>query len=258
MARFVKDNNGSLKQVARYDSRLMMSTSDIFPNNTQLASKFIVKKDKSMKGKPSRWYNVESNSTLVRKIFKLCVQNIIDDIIAGNCMFTMPNNTTAYIYMGKLSKETVLHRCKAGRNPFDLISTNREMPGLFYKLGKNSKRKQLKIYVSKDRYNKIVERANTGEIFSQRPRKLNHFLDGIYKEYDMLEEKALKRLLLHCFKRMSYYLKRDEELRFVDKTGEIRFYRQLGDKHDEIMRSVVNKRKYRERKQKENEQQTNG
>jgi len=254
MAKFVKDSNGSLKQVARYDSSLMMSTSDIFPNNPELASKFIVKKDKTMSGKPSRWYNVESNSALTRKIFKFCIQTIIDDIIAGNCKFLLPNNTTAYIYMGNLPTQTVLHRCKAGRNPFDLLSTNRKMPALFYKIGTNSRRKQLKIYVSSDRYNKIIERANTGELFSQRPRKLEYFLDTVYKEFDLLNEEYIKKSLLHCFKKMSYYLKRDEELRILDKTGEIRFYRQLGTKHDEVMRKVVNKRKYRERKFKENEQ----
>lgn len=253
MARFVKDESGGLKQVARFDSSLMMSTSNIFPNNTELSSKFIVKKDTTMVGKPSRWYNVESNSALVRKIFKFCMKVIIDDIIDGNCKFVLPNNTTASIYMGKLPKQTVLHRCRDGRNPFDLISTNREMPGLYYRIGANSRRKLLKVYVSPDRYQRIIDRANTGELFSQRPRGLDYFLDRVYKEFDLLDEKCIRKSLLHCFKKMSYYLKRDEELRFVDKTGEIRFYRQLGKKHDEVMRSVVNKRKFRERKLKENE-----
>ncbi len=207
-----------------------------------------------MKGKPTKWYGVEDNSTLVRKIFRRCIQNIIDELIAGNCKFMLPNNTSASIYVGKLPKKTVLSRCQAGRNPFDLLSTNREMPGIFYRIGKNTRRKELKVYVSRDRYDKLVERANTGVIFSQRPRGLDYFLEDIYKEFDLLNEKCIRKSLLHCFKKMSYYLTRDEELRFIDKTGEIRFYRQLGSVHDDVMRAVVNKRKYRERKQKENEQ----
>jgi hypothetical protein len=257
MAQYVRENNGELRQVSRYDTRLMMSPKDIFPSNKEEAAKYIVKKDPTQLGKPSKWYKVEDNSSLVRKIFRHCIKNIIDEVISGGCKFMLPNRTTASIYMGSLSKESVLHKCRTGSNHFDLLATNRTIPVLKYKKGKNTRRKELHVYVSPNKFKNIVDRANTGKIFSQRPRTLDYFLPKIYEEFNYISEYHIRRLLLYCFRRMSYHLKRDEELRFVDKEGEIRFYRLLGEHHDEVMRGVVNKRKARDRKIKENERSVN-
>jgi len=248
MARYVKESNGELRQVSRFDTRLMMSPRDIFPNSKEEAAKYIIKKDKYKVGKPSKWYGVEDNSSLVRKIFRHCIKNIIDEVISGNCKFMLPNKSSASIYMRTLDRTDVIAKCKKGINHFDLLATNRTIPMLTYSISKSNKRKKLNIYVSNDRFKTIIERANTGKIFSQRPRGLDYFLPKIYEEFSYLSEEYIRKALLFCFRRMSYYLKRDEELRFIDKTGEIRFYRPLGKLHDVVMQSVVNKRKARERK----------
>jgi hypothetical protein len=248
MARLVKQSDGSLKQVAKFDANLMLSPRDIFPSNQELAARYIVKKDKKQRGKPSKWYGVEDNSSLVRKIFRHCIKNIIDEVISGNCKFMMPGNSTASIYMGSLNKEDTIYSITHGESMryFDHIATNKVIPVLKYKKSKNNRGTDLKIYVSKDKFTKIVGRANEGKKFSQRPRELDYFLPKLYEEFSYINEKKIKSIVVHCLRKMSSYLRKGEEMRFIDKEGEIRIYRPLGKYHDKVMKAVVKRRKTRE------------
>ena len=193
MARCVKDGYGGFRQVARFDTRLLMSPLDIFPDDREIASKLIIKKDSNRDGRPKIWYVVESNSALVRKIFRHCIKNIIDEIISGGCKFTMPYISSGEIYMGHIEQHAVIDRCQNGINNFDLLATGRKMPELRYKVSKNLKKKQLRVYVSRDKYDNLVDRANTGKVFSQRPRGLEYFLPKIYEEFSYLNEKEIGR-----------------------------------------------------------------
>lgn len=245
MARYIRGAEGDLVEVAKYDTSLMLTLLDIFPNNSLLAREFLAKKKDAPAGKLRDIYSTQCNSALVRKIFRLFVKNIIGDIITGNCQFLMPGRSNSSIYMGKHKQQFV----RGGR--FDLLATNYTVPYVRYKISRaTNKKEDLFVYVNKSMYSDLIDRANTGKVFSQRPRDINHFLPYIYSEFSYIKEDCLKKLLSFCFRRMNYYLKRGEELRITDREGEIRFFRSLGKVHDEVMRKVVNTRKARERNKK--------
>lgn len=252
MARFANINGKKVK-VSEYDTRLMLSLRDVIPNDISYTRLYLKKKKDAPEGKLRDFYNTKDNSGLVRKIFTTFLKAVLIEIAVGRCKFIIPSKGRGNpsIYMGYMKDAAVKYKRKTKRlQQFDLLQTDYKVPYLKYKFSEFSQRKPLEIYVNKNIYNKIIEYANSGANFSQRPRDIEYFLPYIYEEFSYIEERNLKLLLKDCFKKLQWHLRRGEEVRCIDGEGEIRFFRPLGVRHDKIMKKVVKKRLTRERNKK--------
>lgn len=232
-------NNGKYEQVAKFDKSLMLTLKDIFPDDPIMAKDLIKTKPNVPKGKLQVFYKVKDNSSLIRKIFRLYLKEVLYDVVSGNCLYQFPGNSQAEIFISDLKDSVVRDKRKRGHlQEFDLISTNYKIPRLKYRFSRTSKRQQLEIYVNKEYYSKLVEVANEGKVFSKRPKNITHFIHTIYEQFPYITEKSINRIIRVGSQRVSYNLRRGEELSIVDREGEIRFYRPLGRIHDKVMRSV--------------------
>jgi len=231
--------NGELVQHSKYDASLMLTLMDIFPNNKVLSRDFLLKKEDAKKGKLRNIYNTKDNSALVRKIFRVFLKEVLLEIAKGNCKFQFPGKIKAEIYVGYLRDEEVKKNRKKGKmKDFDLFSTNYKIPYIQYKFSDKSRRQSLFIYINKRLYKKLVETANEGKVFSNYPKKMEDFLPIIYKQFPDIEEDCIIDIIKYFLKKLAYNLRRGEELRLPDREGEIRFFRPLGNMHDQVMRKV--------------------
>ena len=239
--------DGELVQVASFDKTLILTLKDIFPDDIEETKKLLQVKQGAPKGKLQKFYNVKDNSSLIRKIFRLYLKEVLWDIISGNCSYLFPGNSKAEIFTESMKDSVLKYRRQKGQlKEFDLLSTNYKIPRLTYSFSKMSRRQNLEVYVNKSYYKHLVEVANSGKTFSRRPKNINHFLPNIYKQFPYIKEDSINRIIRLGSQRMSYNLRRGEELRLIDKEGEIKFYRPLGKNHDRIMRLVKIKRLTRE------------
>ena len=251
MPRYVYNKKtGKQKKVAQFDTSLMLTINAII---TDEAKKYLIRKDNAPSGKLRDFYHTKDNGALVRKIFTTCLKYILIEIATGKCEFMLPNKgqTKPKIYAGYLKDEVVkAKRQKNKLREFDLLQTDYKIPYLQYSFSPNSRKQHLMIYLNKSIYGELVEHANTGKHFSKLPREIDYFLPLVYKEFNYIKEAEIKRLVNFCFRKLIWYLRRGEEIRIIDKDGEIRFFRPLGNKlHDKVMRTVVKKRLTRERKE---------
>jgi len=243
--------DGELVRVSMYDTSLMLTLTDIFPNDKLLSRDFLVKKKDAPKGKIRSLYNTQDNSSLCRKVFRLFMQEVLLDIVSGNCLFKWPGNTQAEMYMGFTKDELVKSkRSKGTLKEFDLFATGYKVPYIKYKHSPKSKRQELCVYLNKPLYKKLIERANTGKVFSKYPKNIYSFLPQIFEQFPYIEEDGLERLIRHCLRLVAWNLRRGEELRILDNSGEIRFFRPLGSIHDKVMTKVKKQRITREKNKK--------
>ena len=128
--------------------------------------------------------------------------------------------------------------------------TDYKIPYIHFYFHANSKKTPYLIYVNKHIYNELVERSNTEGRFSNYPREIDYFLPCVYEEFSYIQERQLERIVRHCLRKLIKVMQQGEEVRIIDKDGEIRFFRPLGVYHDQVMRRVVKKRINRERKEK--------
>jgi hypothetical protein len=236
---------------SEYDTTLMLTSKDIFPSDRQTCKEYLVKKKTAPKGRIRNFYSCKDNPALIRKIFNTLLQAILWEVATGKCSFKFPGNSKAVIFVGELNDAIVRSKVKHGKLGYvDMTQTNNTVPYLTFRFAPRQKKKELKIYVPKDIYNNMVAHANSGEKFSVRPRSIDYFLPYLYDTFSYIQEDKVKKLVVHCFNLLLEELKRGEEVRFIDKTGEVRFFRALGRFHDAIMKKVVKKRLQRIHKEK--------
>ncbi len=229
-------------RVSYFDTSLMMSLKDIFPNNPTIAADLLEKK-KGVSGNIKSIVGAQDNSSAVRKIFRHFIKEVITDIVEGNCMFTFPGAITSELYMGELLDSLVRWKRSEGMlEDFDMSATKYKVPYIKYRFSRNSRKQDLNVYVNKKLYKRLVEVANSGKKFSKRPKNIDHFLPSIYKQFPYIKERSIRKIVKECLKRLARALKEGEEVRVLDGDGEIRFFRPLGKNHDAIMREVVKKR----------------
>jgi hypothetical protein len=165
-----------------------------------------------------------------------------------------PGNSKAEIYVDSINDNVLkFRRVKGHLHEFDLLSTNYKVPRVIYSFSRKSKRQKLEVYVSKPYYKKLVDVANSGKIFSKRPKNINHFLPSIYEQFPYIKEDSINKIIRLGSRRVSYNLRRGEELRIIDREGEIKIFRPLGKNHDRVMKSVRSKRIIREKNKHESE-----
>jgi hypothetical protein len=242
---------GKSTRVAEYDTTLMMTLKDVLPDDPAIARKYLEKKSNAPKGKLQHLYHTQSNSSLVRKIFVTYMKAVLMEVVMGQGKFVIPNTSVnkPEIYMGWIDDKAAKGFRKSYKyQKFDLMQTDYKIPMVKYKI-KDSKQ-DLGVYVNKQIFAKLLKRSNSGKGFSKLPREIEYFLPVVYEEFSYINERKLQSLIRHCLRRLHYHLRRGEEVRILDGDGEIRFYRPLGRKHDEIMRSVVRKRMARDRNRK--------
>jgi len=247
----IKD--GKKKKVAEYDTSLMLTLRDVLPNDADLAKKFLVKSKDAPKGKIRDLYGTQDNSALVRKMFVSLLKVILTEIAMGYGQFIVPTTGNSYpsIYMGWLDEGVTKSKRKQNRlSHFDLMQTDYKVPYVKYSLGSRTNRQHLNIYLNKKLYAHLIERANSGQPFSKAPRDIDYFLPYLYEEFSYIKEDKIRPLMLHCFSRLQWHLRRGEEVRIIDGDGEIRFFRPLGKIHDEVMTQVMRTRLTRERNKK--------
>jgi hypothetical protein len=251
MALFANNKRGRLVKVAAYDTSLMLTLKDVIPNDKEFSKSFLVKKDNAPAGRLRDLYNSHCNSGLVRKIFTYTLKIILWEVAAGNCRFIWPNNSKAFIHVGWLDDSIVKSKSVHGKLDYiDLTQTDFKVPYLTFSFPPYSNKKDLKIYTTKEIFKSMVQQANSGLPFSNRPRGLDYFLPLVYEEFNYIKETHLKSLLKECFSKLLFHLKQGEEVRIINKEGETRFFRVLGKIHDEVMTAVVKNRIQRAHKEK--------
>jgi len=245
--------DGKQKKVSEVDTTLMLTLRDVIPNDIGYTKKYLVKKKDAPDGKLRSFYNTKDNSGLVRKIFTTCLKVILFEIAMGKCKFIAPSRGRGNpcIYMGEMNDKVVQFKRKTNRlKHFDMMGCGYKIPYIKYMFSQRSTRQHLEVYVNKSIYAEMVEHANSGARFSQRPRDIDYFLPYIYEEFSYIKEHNLEKLVKDCFRKLAWHLKRGEEVRCIDGDGEIRFFRPLGKIHDKVMRKVVKARLTRERNKK--------
>jgi hypothetical protein len=248
---FAVNKKGNKIKVSDYDTSLMMTLKDVLPNDRYYAKKFLTKKKNAPDGKLRDLYNTQCNSSLTRKIFNYTVKIILWEIAAGNCSFVWPNNSGSRIFMGWLNDKVVQDKSKAGRLTYvDLLQSNYRVPYITMSFTKSTNKKDIKVYAPREIYNAAIAHVNSGQEFSNRPREINYFLPYVYDKFNYIEEQGIKQLVLDAFSKMLWHLKQGEEVRILDNTGEIRFFRPLGNIHDKVMKAVVKKRIQKAHKEK--------
>lgn len=245
--RYIYGKNKELIRVAKYKQEFIMSLNEIYPDNPKLTKSLIKTTKKFKKGDVlQRIYGVHTNSALVRQIFREYFKNMLVDVLEGNCMYIFPYPTRARIFVGDKFDRTVRGGIRHGITPAtDLLIRDYKVPELNYIFSPNSTRAKLNIYVHKSMYARFIEVANTGKIFSRRPKTMEHFMPFIYKKYDYIKKDSLDKIVRFILIKVAYNLRRGEEVDFVEKAGLIRIHRVLGKKHDEVMEDVVDRRKVR-------------
>tara|TARA_R110002012_G_scaffold290252_2_gene483817 strand:+ start:862 stop:1635 length:774 start_codon:yes stop_codon:yes gene_type:complete len=243
MATHTYGSNGELVQVSAFDQTLMLTLTDIFPNNPTRAKELLQLKKGSPPGKLQKQYNVKDNSSLVRKIFRLYMKSVVWEMVSGNCSYSFPGRSQATMYVGSMKDEVVRDKRSRGLlNEFDMLTTKYKIPCIKYKFSEYSKRQELILYVNKPYYRKLIETANSGKRFSKYPKDINDFLPSIYEQFPYIKEASIDKIIRICSSSVSNNLRRGEEVRIIDKEGEIRFYRPLGKIHDKVMYGVKKRR----------------
>lgn len=247
LGKYKYGENGELVKTANFNTSLMMTLNTLYPNDTQLTKKLIKTNRKFKRGdKLQKLYNTKDNSGVVRKVFREFFKLVLIDVLEGNCTFYFPGNSQAHIFVGNLSDKCVKSsRQKGYKSKFDLLVRDYKVPHLMYKFSKKSRRQTLRIYVHKPMFARFIDVANSGKKFSGRPKTMEHFMPEIHKRFDCITEKSLDRIVRYISQKLTWNLRRGEEVRMVENDGEIRVYRPLGPMHDEIMEQVVSKRKAR-------------
>jgi hypothetical protein len=247
---FALNKKGKKIKVSDYDTSLMMTLKDVLPNDRYYAKKYLIKKENAPAGKLRDVYNTQCNSSLIRKIFNYTIKLILWEVAAGNCSFTWPNNSDSKIFMGWLNDKVVRDKSRANRLTYvDLMQSDYKVPYITMSFAKSVHKKDIKIYATRDIYNTAIAHVNAGKEFSMRPREINYFLPYIYDEFSYIEEASIKQLILDIFSKVLWHLKQGEEIRILDNSGEIRFFRPLGNIHDKVMKNVVKKRIQKEHKE---------
>jgi hypothetical protein len=250
MAQYITKDGKKVK-VSDYDTSLMLTLKDIIPNDPSFAKRYLVRTAEAPAGKLRSFYACKDNSALIRKIITTAVKAALSEVAAGNCRFNFPAPSKAYIYMGHLNEGVTKSKINTGNLKYlDLMQTDYKVPYITLKFAPKTLKRELKIYVNKNLYASMVEHANTGEKFSNRPRDLDYFLPYIYDTFSYIEETQLKNLVIYGFNTILWHLKHGEEIRIIDTEGEIRFFRALGKLHDKVMRKVVQRRILREHNEK--------
>jgi len=251
MSLYVNTKNGGRKRVREYDTSLMLTLKDVIPNDPAFAKRSLQRSKSAPEGRLRDFYNSKCNSSLIRKIFTFTLKCILWEVAAGNCSFSWPNKSTAKIFVGTLNDSIVRSKAKFGKlNYIDLTRTDYTVPYLTMSFPKYTKKADIKVYVNKEIFNTMIAQANTGKGFSKRPRQLDYFLPYIYEEFSYISESSIRNLITECFSKLLFTLKQGEEVRILDNTGEIRFFRALGNLHDEVMTKVVKRRMEKEHKEK--------
>jgi hypothetical protein len=236
MALMAYDKEGNLKQVARYDTRLMLTLVDIFPSDFKSCKLYLKKKKIAPKGRIRDYYNCYDNPAVLRKIFTTLFKAILGEITCGRCKFIVPITRAR-------SKPEIF----VGNSPLKVTNSNyfyrgNKKPYIKYKFSSFSSRAMLDIYVNKKLYSNILKVVKDEGHFSKMPRDIEYFLPYVYNEFYYLEESGIKAWVLEAFNIINYHLRRGEEIRIFDRDGEIRIFRNLGKDHDRIMKTV-NKRR---------------
>jgi hypothetical protein len=245
--------DGVRVRVSTYDHSLMLTMRDLFPNDSEVAARFLVKKVDAPKGKLKHLYNTKNNTAILRKVFISYVKLVLSEISKGNCCFTPPSIGAGkpMIHMDVVTDSIVRKRRQRNQLArFDLSKSGFKVPSLKYRISPSSRKKDYGIYVNSKIYDLLVNTSNQGKVFSNLPKDVYYFLPHIYKEYDYLVESRLEAMIKYCFRRLHKAIKDGEEIRILDSDGEIRFHRILGKHHDKIMTEVVKKRLKREREEK--------
>ena len=120
----------------------------IYPDSRE-TSKLIKKKETSTCGRIDKYYHCNSNSELVRKIFREFIIRVLDIIIAEQGLFILPGNSQSHIY-------AMTTRDKIGKTSF---------AGIKYSFGVNSKKKDLSVAIPDILYDILWENAKEGLMY---------------------------------------------------------------------------------------------
>lgn len=253
MANYTYGENGELVKTSVFDTSLMLTTKKIIPEDPELSKEFFAdaRKKTTPKGRLRDFYNSRTNAALARQIFASFIKHVLETVVSGKGQFMLPFRNYPSIGVGYMKDSIVKKKRKQGHlDQFDMLTANYKIPYLHYSFSRSSKRQKPLIYLNKRLYQILVDRVNNGEKFSKRPLFIDYFLPEIYKKYSYIKEKNLRKIIRHGLRGLHFYLQRGEEMRFLDKEGEIRFFRPLGSQHDDVMRVVNAQRKTREKNKK--------
>jgi len=233
---------GKNVRVSKYETVGMMTLKDIYPGNKVTNKEYLIKTKSAPSGAFKDLYHVQDNSSLVRKIFREYLFSVLEVISTGKCAFKMPNKSGSLIYLGYMNDKAVQYKAQKGQlKDIDLLASGFKVPYLTYCISKTVKRQELKIFVPQQIYQNILEVANENKKPSKIPYEFKYFLEPIFTKYNELEQHGIQKLILDLLRTMGKYITRGQEIRMVFNSGEIRFFRPLGNVHDRVMRELNKK-----------------
>lgn len=140
---------------------------------------------------------------LVRDIFKYTVFKVIDDVINESINFKCPGtNFATYLYMKRVTGNVFKKARQNGKwGEVDLWGSNFSSAMLVYETQRKGHRKAKPIYVDVKRRDAIIEKVNSGFVYTNiYEREIDYYIPYISERFPGIEEKDFKYILSSCFK----------------------------------------------------------
>jgi hypothetical protein len=163
------DKDGNIQIYARYSRRYMPSLLDIFPEDRETGKLL----EWSKQGTDVRRdFNIQSKSTLIRRLFKEFLFFLLDKVADGNTILLF-GNTGSYIALQSTPDAEVRRMRQMGKYAdYDIIRANFKIPRFIFDFGPRKKRDPAQIYPGKKLQKKALRNAEEGKLTYVEYRKL--------------------------------------------------------------------------------------
>ena len=179
---------------ARYDTSDFITLRQIITKEYMKEFELSTKVRKEFnKHQPS--YEGAANSA--RNMLCKFINVIVENAIENNYTFKLPDIEHCYIGIASKSsaqiQDILSPKCKVYQD-VDLINTDFKIYQFFYRATNYIRQCR----INHHKYKRIVKSANEGRIYNPLINKtLNDYIEPFYKEYTMLSEKQIKKILTH-------------------------------------------------------------
>lgn len=183
-------------------------------NHGMTAGELYTNTPKKITDKHWRWFikhygHTSSYEDALADPFKYCIGLVMNKVIDEKVRFKIPVNSEAYIDFEIVSDEEFQKHRNWGRfKEIDFINSDFRGYAIRYYFRAKAYQKSYQIYVGSDLKKKFLDKINSGERFySTRDITINDVLEEVCEKFPQLEEKEVKNLLLHGFRRLHSAMK---------------------------------------------------
>lgn len=140
---------------------------------------------------------------LVSTIFRTTLFLIIDDIINDSINFKCPGcRLPTYLYMKRVEGNAFKQARQRGRwFDIDLLESNFSSAMLVFDSQKKGFRKTRNVYLDSNRRDKIIEKVNSGFVYTNiKEREVDYYIPIIMEKFPGISKKDINYILSGCFK----------------------------------------------------------